>query len=581
MKLAKFSVERFRSIINRSSFTVYDQTVLIGPNNEGKSNVLRALVCALNILATFAKLSPTHLKLNGKTIIYHRTVLGQQDDYTWRRDYPIRLQRTRASSENKNSIFTLWFQLEDNEFLEFKRLTGTELKNKIIPICLLVNDATIKFTLKIPGHFSKNASETKMIKIAQFITSKIYICYIDAVRTASTAYSSISTLLSIEMKNLSEEEQYKALITKLRELYFPHLTSLAEKLTESLRPFIPNIKGSLINLSRDSNARLDLFNRFNVELDDGETTPLEQKGSGAQSLVALALAHTISKRTNSVDNFILAIEEPEAHLHPDAIHQLRNILHDISSNNQLIITTHSPLLVNTENIDANVIVSNNQAHAAKGKKDIRDTIGVKASDNLLQAENVIIVEGYSDERILKCLLSEYSEVLKTAFEDGSLTIISAHGCSKVLPLLKWVKSGFCKYHIVFDNDEAGQQERANLLSNHNAIDAEITLLANPGMRQSELEDCFDRDIYLPQLQAVFNLTQDRTNILDSNNEKWSARFQRLFASQGLVWDDKTEDRVKSLVADCVVSKGKQAVLDYREGIISSLVEKIERMVESR
>ncbi|MBO4232377.1 MAG: AAA family ATPase, partial [Bacteroidales bacterium] len=328
-------------------------------------------------------------------------------------------------------------------------------------------------------------------------------------------------------------------------------------------------------------ARLDLFNRFNVELDDGETTPLEQKGSGAQSLVALALAHTISKRTNSVDNFILAVEEPEAHLHPDAIHQLRNILHDISSNNQLIITTHSPLLVNTENIDANVIVSNNQAHAAMGKKEIRDTIGVKASDNLLQADNVVIVEGCSDERILKCLLSEYSDRLKNAFDDGSLIIINAHGCSKVLPLLKWVKSGFCKYHIVFDNDEAGRQERSSLLSNNNAVDAEITLLTNPGMRQSELEDCFDKDIYLPQLQVVFNLTQDIDNILNSNNEKWSARLKTLFEVQGLVWDDKTEDRVKSLVADCIVNKGKQAVLPYREAIIRSLVEKIERMVESR
>ena len=50
MKLVEFSVERYRSIIQKSTIKIKDRTVIIGPNNEGKSNVLRALVIAVRML---------------------------------------------------------------------------------------------------------------------------------------------------------------------------------------------------------------------------------------------------------------------------------------------------------------------------------------------------------------------------------------------------------------------------------------------------------------------------------------------------------------------------------------------------
>ena len=47
MQLVSFSVTNYRSITAAYKLSVRQSTVLIGPNNEGKSNVLRALVTAL------------------------------------------------------------------------------------------------------------------------------------------------------------------------------------------------------------------------------------------------------------------------------------------------------------------------------------------------------------------------------------------------------------------------------------------------------------------------------------------------------------------------------------------------------
>lgn len=50
MQLVAFSVTNYRSITKASKLPFRQKTVLIGPNNEGKSNILRALVTALEFL---------------------------------------------------------------------------------------------------------------------------------------------------------------------------------------------------------------------------------------------------------------------------------------------------------------------------------------------------------------------------------------------------------------------------------------------------------------------------------------------------------------------------------------------------
>lgn len=50
VKLKSFTVQKYRSIIAAKRIPTGKTTILVGPNNEGKSNILRALVTAMNIL---------------------------------------------------------------------------------------------------------------------------------------------------------------------------------------------------------------------------------------------------------------------------------------------------------------------------------------------------------------------------------------------------------------------------------------------------------------------------------------------------------------------------------------------------
>jgi putative ATP-dependent endonuclease of OLD family len=58
MKLVQFSATNYRSITSAHRITFKNITVLIGRNNEGKSNLLRALEAAMNLLKQHASGSP-------------------------------------------------------------------------------------------------------------------------------------------------------------------------------------------------------------------------------------------------------------------------------------------------------------------------------------------------------------------------------------------------------------------------------------------------------------------------------------------------------------------------------------------
>lgn len=140
---------------------------------------------------------------------------------------------------------------------------------------------------------------------------------------------------------------------------------------------------------------------IDIEVDDGTVTSLEAKGDGVQSLVALGLRRHLLEESRERRTYIFAVEEPEAHLHPNAIHELRDVLRELSQIDQVIITTHSGLLANRSPLNSNIVVQRSKAFPAKNLSDIRNALGIRSHDNLLNAELVLLVEGDDDKLALR------------------------------------------------------------------------------------------------------------------------------------------------------------------------------------
>ena len=87
MKLVEFSVTNFRSITKAHKIKLQDMTVLVGKNNEGKSNLLTALNVAMEAI-----IQHSHDE--------YRYVGYRNRLYIWERDFPISLQKRKSGLES-------------------------------------------------------------------------------------------------------------------------------------------------------------------------------------------------------------------------------------------------------------------------------------------------------------------------------------------------------------------------------------------------------------------------------------------------------------------------------------------------
>ena len=107
MKISTIQIKNFRSI-KEAKISLGDMTVLLGKNNEGKSNLLMAVNVAISTLQIYGE-------LRRRRMVSFR--FDSTDEfYQWERDYPISEQKGRK--RDKKTLFVLEFVLDEKEIDE-------------------------------------------------------------------------------------------------------------------------------------------------------------------------------------------------------------------------------------------------------------------------------------------------------------------------------------------------------------------------------------------------------------------------------------------------------------------------------
>ena len=562
MRLIEFSVTNFRSITSAHKVPISGTTILIGRNNEGKSNVLKALSIAMNTLQR-------HAMAERRGYLVRRSYKKDESQYYWERDFPIVLQNRKGINQ---SIFKLEFKLDQKEVDEFKNEIQSNLNGTLPLLIKIGKDDRPSIKVNKRGRGSKTLN-SKSSKIAEFIARRIFFNHIPAVRTDREAMSVIGEMLMRELRVLERDQEYQDALKIIIDLQKPILESLAQRIKEPLSEFLPNIKSVKIQIPENLRIFAPLRD-FEVVIDDGTPTNIELKGDGVKSLAALGLLKNKSIKSGIS---VIAIEEPESHLHPEAIHQINEVVCSLVDENQVIITTHNPLFVDRNNIKSNIIDSG-KATPAKSVKEIRELLGIKASDNLINANYALVVEGEDDKMALTALLKQLSEKISKSLKNKLFVIESIGGTGNLSYKLSLMKTSLCIYHVLLDNDDAGRQSFLKA-SNEKLLSIQNCTMVNcRGMVNSEFEDCIDPKIYKREIFDQFGVTLDSRKF--RGNGKWSERIKSVFMDQGKPWDKKIEQNVKNVVAICVSLNPKNALNVHKRNSIDSLVNALERMLKS-
>jgi predicted ATP-dependent endonuclease of OLD family len=167
-------------------------------------------------------------------------------------------------------------------------------------------------------------------------------------------------------------------------------------------------------------------------------------------------------------NAILLLDNSGLLLHPSGQKDLLKIFGELSEDNQIVFTTHSPYLIDRTKLDGIRIVKKEKEIGSillekfhdsdfDSLEPIRSAFGIAIGDSLFGSKENIIVEGFSDYQILEGLAYYFKRKGYESIDISKTSIISVGGADKVpyYALLVW-KEGY-DFVTVLDNDNEGRK----------------------------------------------------------------------------------------------------------------------------
>ena len=238
----------------------------------------------------------------------------------------------------------------------------------------------------------------------------------------------------------------------------------------------------------------------------GYPSTIDRQGSGARRTLLWTALRVLAesgdkKKGNTERPHVLLLDEPEICLHPNAIRDACSLLYglpEMTKNWQVMVTTHSPCFVDFSRDHTTIVrVEISQQGQVSGTTIFRPETAKFTSDDKqeLKMLNVcdpyvaefffggrtIVVEGDTEYTAFKTLAS----LVPNKFRD--IHIVRARGKATIVPLAKILNQFGAPYAILHDSDRLTYKHRdgttkANPAWTHNASIKETASLARAGVR---------------------------------------------------------------------------------------------------
>ena len=307
MRLTRVKIENHHHLQDLE-LEVRQHMVLIGPNNAGKSSLLRCLDLLLGASTAqlYNKITYEDLREPGRPLIIEAELCEfSQDEKAL---FPDEI------SINPNNKQTLTIRLEAsfdvNQTLSISRTVPNKNIGRQISRDQLRG---IGWTLLNANDYARNLDNNRRSLLDDVL--------------ASVELGNEKDIFDELFKKVATQFQSSKALSKLRSAMADQLsTTLPEKIAKDNLVLLP-----------DALAKKNVLS--GVQLHIGGK-PINEQSDGQRAIYAIALYDLISNEAN-----IVAIDEPEIHLHPNSQRNLAQLLKN--GTNQKIIATHSSDIVST------------------------------------------------------------------------------------------------------------------------------------------------------------------------------------------------------------------------------------------
>lgn len=344
MKLREIRIKNFRNLVD-ISIPLGDTTVLVGENNSGKTAFLDALRIALTR-------SPSGKGSPFDAYDYHMSKAGDSPETC------------------EGIIIELWFREDkpddwaDSIVQDLTEIVQTDPIKDIDSIGLRLSSKYDDLAKQVLANWEflaingqplggKGANTNNLYKFHNYIR----LFYLSALRDSNDEFSARSQYWGRILRDLKiSEEQRKALIEEIAKLNDSLLKS--DPRLEQVRSSLDKVQkimsqgvGQMTSIQALPLKPWDLMSKSELVIKAHGSDiefPLHRHGQGMQSLSVLFLFQAyidvlLKPSFKPETEAILTLEEPEAHLHPQATRALAASLSEVTS--QKIISSHSPYFI--------------------------------------------------------------------------------------------------------------------------------------------------------------------------------------------------------------------------------------------
>lgn len=206
-----------------------------------------------------------------------------------------------------------------------------------------------------------------------------------------------------------------------------------------------------------------------IQEDNNNIFDFAKRSDGFKRFISFLLIISTRQRSKVFENSLLIIDEPDMGLHPSGARYLKDELKKIGENNYVIYSTHSIFMIDEEAIGRHLIVRKTKevtnvevvGHSnIKDEEVIYNALGHSVFATLKRKN--IIFEGWRDKRLFDVAMKathKEAKNLKVLFKDiGTCFAQGTKGIPNVTPLLELADRD---YIVISDNDDAAiraQQE---------------------------------------------------------------------------------------------------------------------------
>ncbi|MER7251703.1 AAA family ATPase [Kribbella sp. NPDC000426] len=465
MKLTHVRIKDFRSFFGEHEFDLTSGVnYLVGPNNSGKSNLIRAIELVLDPDAEYvadrdrpaSTVGVGQPRVTRITLTFHVGTTATESTLLRRaKKYELAVKKGKAGktyADNREVRIVASFAGGVRQTTFGARGAGaaslpadSEEHKKLEEQLRSV----VRFAVIHSGEDLESLLRGKFREILQLVIGDHLGDALAAAEEARSKY-----LEHLQTKLL------EPLRTQVRErvsVIFPEVT-LAE-----LVPDVPTVERTLSSVE--------------VRLGDVITTGLSDKGTGLRGGVLVAMLQYLAEQSRR--SLVLAVEEPEAFLHPGAQEAIRDELGTLAKRIDvtLLVTTHSPYVISR---DREALVTEVGKNADGATRRIRSAVGDSSHAHVLgslyrdagmatvldrslaipgDCRGVIITEGYTDAEFIRaaCAAAGRSELME------GIHVIEAGGAKRIIVQAVLARSATeLPVVAMLDFDENGKRAQSQL-----------------------------------------------------------------------------------------------------------------------